>query len=141
MWGFCRTVWQQLPGRGTMRVVPFVLLVVAAAILGGVVVVAMGHGGEMTLFHRDVPKERLRMRTAADVARLRLPTGLFGYQEQATDDVLRDIADLLASQEAEIATLRDEVWRLSEPVSTGSVSVEPGGAAERDGAPDQQPPR
>jgi hypothetical protein len=120
--------------------VPFVLVVAAAAILAGVVVVAMGRGGELTLFHRDLPAAGFRLRTAADVALLRLPTGLFGYQQQVTSDVLRDIADLLASQEAEIASLRDEVWRLNSPLGTGSVSVEPGVAAQRDRALEQPPP-
>src|SRR5215472_14018637 len=105
-----------------MLVVPFVLVTAAAAILAGVVVVAMGRGGELTLFHRDVPAARFRPRRAADVARLWLPTGL------------------IASQEAEIAYLRDEVCRLSGPVGTGSVSVEPGVAAERNGALEQPPP-
>lgn len=137
-----------------MLVVPFVLLAAALAILGGVVVTAMGRGGELTLFHRDLPAKRFRLSSAADVALLRLPTGLFGYQEQVTSEVLRDIVGLLASQEAEIASLRDEVWRLSAqagtgsapvstgsvPVGTGSVPVEPGGGADRDGAPDQPPP-
>jgi hypothetical protein len=131
-----------------MLVVPFVLLVVAILILAGVVAAAMGRGGELTLFYRDLPEQRFLLRSAADVAMLRLPTRLFGYQEQATSGALRAITDLLARQEAEIASLRDEVWRLSAPMNVGSVPaeigpapVEPGGAADRDGAPDQpQPP-
>ena len=34
---------------------PYVLLTAAAAILAGVVVVAMGRGGELTMFPRDRP--------------------------------------------------------------------------------------
>jgi len=123
-----------------MLVVPFVLVTAAAAILAGVVVVAMGRGGELTLFHRDVPAARFRPRRAADVAGLWLPTGLFGYHPQVVADVLRELTGLIASQEAEIAYLRDEVCRLSGPVGTGSVSVEPGVAAERNGALEQPPP-
>lgn len=122
-----------------MLVVPFVLLTAAIAILGGVVVVAMGRGGELGHFDRDLPAAGLRLRTAADVALLRLPTGLFGFREQATSDALRQIADLVASQQAEIASLRDEVWRLSAPVGT-SVATEPGGTAERDASLNHQPP-
>jgi hypothetical protein len=133
--------------------VPFVLLAAAAAILAGVVVTAMGRGGELTLFHRDLPAERFRLSSAADVAALRLPTGLFGYQEQATSDVLREIAGLLARQEAESSDCSTRsggsaLGAGSAPASTGSapmsavsVSVEPGGTAEQDEAPDQpQPP-
>jgi hypothetical protein len=43
---------------------------------------------------------------------LRLPFGLLGYQEQATDEALDAAARLIADQEAEIARLREEVWRL-----------------------------
>jgi hypothetical protein len=142
--------------------VPFVLLAAAVAILGGVIATAMGRGGELTIFHRDLPPNRFWLRSAADVVLLRLPTAFFGYQQQATSDVLREIAGLLASRDAEIASLRDEVWRLSAPVSTGPASqstsselssadpvlsstgpvpVEPGGGAvDREGAPDPQPP-
>ncbi len=151
-----------------MLVVPFVLLAAAIAILSGVVVTAMGRGGELTIFHRDLPAEHFQLRSVADVANLRLPAGFFGYQEQATSAALRDIVGLLASQEAEIARLREEVWRLSAPVSTGpasvstssvpvgagpvalsagqvtlsasAASVDPEGAVDRDEAPDQQIP-
>jgi hypothetical protein len=55
-----------------MLVVPFVLLVVAILILAGVVAAAMGRGGELTLFYRDLPEQRFLLRSAADVAMLRL---------------------------------------------------------------------
>jgi hypothetical protein len=123
-----------------MLVVPIVLVVAAAAILGAVVVVAMGRGGELALFDRDLPAARFRLRTAADVAGLWLPTGLFGYHPQVVADVLRELIGLIASQEAEIASLRDEVRRLSAPMGAGSVSVEPGVAAEHDGILELPPP-
>jgi len=88
------------------------LLLAAAVILGGVVAVAMGRGGELAAFRRDVPAARFRARTPADVAMLRLPLGLFGYQQQATADALRAVARLVAERDAEITRLRDELWRL-----------------------------
>ncbi len=94
-------------------VVYFVLLAAAIAILVGVVVVAMGRGGEIVRFHRDLPLVPLRIRTAADVATLRLPLGLFGYDEPATDAALEVAARLLAEQDAEITRLRAELWRLT----------------------------
>jgi hypothetical protein len=90
----------------------FVLLAAAIAILVGVVVVAMGRGGEIARSQRDVPVRPPRIRSAADVARLRLPIGLLGYQEHATDEAFDAAARLIADQEDEIARLRDEVWRL-----------------------------
>ncbi|MGN6679156.1 MAG: hypothetical protein ACTHKL_15440 [Streptosporangiaceae bacterium] len=90
----------------------FVLLAAAIAILVGVVAVAMGRGGEIARSQRDVPVRPPRIRSAADVARLRLPIGLLGYQEHATDEALDAAARLIADQDDEIARLRDEVWRL-----------------------------
>lgn len=89
-----------------------VLLLAAGAILGGVVVVAMGRGGEMTLFRRDVPLAPRRPRTPMDVATQRLPLGPVGYQVQATEDALIAAANLLAERDQEIAGLRGEIWRL-----------------------------
>ena len=97
-------------------VVYFVLLAAAIAILVGVVVVAMGRGGEIVRFHRDLPLVPLvpsRTSTAADIATLRLPLGLFGYQPEAADAAFAAAARLLAEQDAEIARLRAELWQLT----------------------------
>ena len=62
-------------GRGTILIVPILLLLAAAVILAGVVSVAMGHGGEMAEFATDhLPPD---LATAADVALLQL--ALHGY--------------------------------------------------------------
>ena len=89
-----------------------VLLLAAGAILGGVVAVAMGRGGEMALFRRDVPVALRRPRTPAEVATQRLPLGPVGYQVQATEEALLAAAHLLAERDQEIAALRGEIWRL-----------------------------
>lgn len=89
-----------------------VLLLAAGAILGGVVVVAMGRGGEMALVRRDVPVALRRPRTPAEVATQRLPLGPVGYQVQATEEALLAAAHLLAERDEEIAALRREIWRL-----------------------------
>jgi uncharacterized small protein (DUF1192 family) len=90
----------------------FVLLAAAVAILACVVAVAMGWGGEMAASRRDLPARGMRARTAAEVAMLRLPAGAFGYQREATDLALHAIAGLVAERDAEIADLRQELWRL-----------------------------
>jgi hypothetical protein len=109
----------------------FVLFAAAIAILVGVVVVAMGRGGEIVRFHRDVPLVPPRIRTAADIAMLRLPLGLFGYHERAADAALDAAARLLAEQEAEIGRLRAELWRLR---------AQPNGDAAADSADNERPP-
>jgi hypothetical protein len=109
----------------------FVLLAAAIAILACVVAVAMGWGGEMSESRRDLPTLRLRARTAAEVARLRLPGSAFGYQREATDQALYAIAWLVAERDAEIADLRQELWRLrGQRVGGGPAELPAGGAAE-----------
>jgi hypothetical protein len=99
-------------GHGTIQTVYLVLLLAAGAILAGVVVVAMGRGGEMAVFSRDLPVAFAPIKTPADVARLRLPMAPLGYQVQATADALTAIASLLAERDHEIAVLRSQIWRL-----------------------------
>src|ERR1700722_11812813 len=95
-----------------MLSVYLVLLLAAAAILGGVVVVAMGRGGELAVFSNDLPVFVARFRTPADIARLRLPLGPVGYRVQATTEALHAAAAAVAERDAEIAQLRHEVLRL-----------------------------
>jgi hypothetical protein len=108
----------------------FVLLVAAGAILGGVVVVAMGRGGQLATFRRDVPLPLVRFRTPDEVAMAQLPVALFGYQVQATGDALAAAAALIDARDAQIAELRREIMRLggeSAGEDTGVVDDEGGG--------------
>ncbi len=116
-------------------VVYFVLLAAAIAILIGVVVVAMGRGGEIAQSHRDARTVPPRINSAADLALLRLPIGLLGYSEQATDEALDAATRLIADQETEIARLRQEVWRLrSQPDAEARVDVPTSEFAEEFGS-------
>ena len=85
------------------------LLVAAAAILGGVVVAALGRAGEMATFAGDTPPIELDEVSATDVALLRPPMSLWGYNAQATEDALRVIARSVTARDVEIATLRREL--------------------------------
>jgi hypothetical protein len=91
----------------------FMLLAAAIAILVGVVVVAMGRGGELVRLRRDLPPVPPRITTAADIGALDLPLALFGYEAETADAALAAAARLLAEQDAEIARLRAELWRLT----------------------------
>jgi hypothetical protein len=86
-----------------------VLLVAAAAILGGVVVAALGRAGEMATFAGDTAPIELDQVSATDVALLRPPMSLWGYNAQATEDALRVIARSVTARDVEIATLRREL--------------------------------
>jgi hypothetical protein len=85
--------------------VPVVIFLAAAVILGGVVVVAMGRGGELS---RERPElaSRSDFRTWSDIARYRPPAALLGYHAGATEHALSLIARTLAERDAEIDWLR-----------------------------------
>jgi hypothetical protein len=97
-------------GRGTILNVPVLLLLAGVVILAGVVAVAMGRGGEMTEFATDsLPPTLDGVVTAADVAMLRPPSSLWGYNVPATDEALHRIAQALTERDVEIAVLRQQL--------------------------------
>ncbi len=114
-------------------IVYLVLLLAAVGILGGVVVVAMGRGGQIANFRSDIPIPAMRFRTADDVALVKLPLAPFGYQVRATEDALVAAAALVDAREAQIAELRRELAGLSgdagETTRTGVVGT---GVADAD---------
>jgi len=106
--------------------VSIVLLVAAAAILGGVVVAALGRAGEMATFAGDTAPIELDQVSATDVALLRPPMSLWGYDAQATEDALRVIARSVTARDVEIATLRRELADLQSR-QDGVRTAGPGG--------------
>jgi hypothetical protein len=94
---------------GTIRSVPVILFLAAAAILGCVVLAALGMGGEMAMFPSDSAPLRMDEVTAAHVALLRPPLALWGYNVPATEEALGVIARAVTARDTEIATLRAEL--------------------------------
>jgi hypothetical protein len=84
-------------------------LVVAVAILGGVVLASLGRAGEMADFASDTAPIELDDMSATDVALLRPPMSLWGYNAPATEDALQAIARSVTARDVEIATLRREL--------------------------------
>ena len=110
---------------------PVVLLLAALVILAGVVVVAIGRGGELTIFRPDAPVHPQGFATAADVAAFRPPPAFLGYSAPATDEALQRIARVVAERDAEVAGLRDQVARLGgEPGPPGDAGTEDPAAGE-----------
>jgi len=129
-----------------MHTVPVLLLLAGAVILAGVVAVAMGHGGEMAEFPSDyIPPTLGDLLTAADVAMLRPPSALWGYNTQVTDEALSRIAQIVTERDVEIAVLRQQLADLrpgpggAPPASPSQpapapVAVDEPGAATADAA-------
>jgi hypothetical protein len=86
-----------------------VLIVAAAVILGGVIAVALGRGGEMTEFSPDVRPLDTDIATAADVALLRPPVALWGYDKRSTDEALNLVARTVTERDVEITRLRRQI--------------------------------
>jgi hypothetical protein len=108
-----------------MHTVSVLLLLAGAVILAGVVAVAMGHGGEMAEFPSDYVPPRLgELLTASDVAMLRPPSALWGYNTQVTDEALSRIAQIVTERDVEIAVLRQQLADLRpDPVPDHSADA------------------
>jgi hypothetical protein len=92
---------------------------VAVVIVAGVAVVAMGRGGEMAKFTPDVRPLDGDIETAADVALLRPPAAMWGYDKRATDEALSAVAQTVTDRDVEIATLRQQIAELKVPRPAG----------------------
>src|SRR5262249_14194219 len=86
----------------------------------------MGRGGEMARAHRDLPMVPPVIRSATDLAMLRLPIAPLGYHEQVADAALAAVAAVLADRDAEIAGLREELrWlRAERRAGAGAVALD-----------------
>jgi hypothetical protein len=82
----------------------------AVVIFGGIVVVAMGKGGELS----RVPSGQadVDFDSWADVASYRPPPALLGYEPGATEQALVLISRAMADRDAEIAWLRGRLREL-----------------------------
>ena len=94
------------------------IVIAAIVILAGVVVVAMGRGGELA---RDRPPEPAAsdFRTWLDVAAYRPPSALLGYDAAATEQALSEIARAIAGRDAEIDMLRRRLAAAELPADPG----------------------
>ena len=101
---------------GTISHVPVVLVIGIIAILIGVFVVATGRGGELAYEHADHAPLDLGVISPTDVALLRPPTALWGYNMQVTDEALDRIARSVRDRDIEIAFLRRKLADLGQPV-------------------------
>src|SRR5437764_6193623 len=109
------------------------MLVAAAAVLAGVIAVALGRGGELAFFPADYAPLKLDEISATDVVLLRPPMALWGYSTQATDEALNRIAEALTERDIEITALRQRVANLEAASPEGrrriyGVPGRPGGS-------------
>ena len=92
-----------------------VLILAFIAIVVGVFAVATGRGGELAYEQADHAPLDLGAVSATDVALLRPPTALWGYNMQVTDEALDRIARALRDRDIEIAYLQRQLADASNP--------------------------
>ena len=102
---------------------PVVMLVAAGAVLIGVIVVALGRGGELAYFQADYFPLKLDQVSATDVALFRPPMALWGYNAQATDEALNRIATALTERDVEISALQQQVADLEASAGLDAPAV------------------
>jgi hypothetical protein len=99
------------------------MILVAVVILVGVFFVASGRGGEMAYEQADHAPLDLGPVSPTDVALLRPPTALWGYNMQVTDEALERIAQSIRDRDVTITFLQQRIADLTAPA--GAV-LQPG---------------
>jgi hypothetical protein len=88
-------------------------MVIAIVVVFAVVVfVARGRGGELSAERPDYAPLDLGPVSATDVALLRPPTGLWGYNMQATDEAMHQIAESIRERDVRIVALEQLITDL-----------------------------
>jgi hypothetical protein len=89
--------------------VPVVFLIAIVVVLVGIFFAATGRGGELAYEHADHAPLDLGPVSAADIALLRPPTAMWGYNMQVTDAALDQIARAMRERDVTIAYLQDQL--------------------------------
>jgi hypothetical protein len=99
------------------------MIAAAIAILIGVYVAATGRGGELAYEHADHAPLDLGPVSATDIAMLRPPTALWGYNVDVTDEALGRIARAMRERDVTIAYLQSRL--ADQPLQTASLRRPP----------------
>jgi hypothetical protein len=98
--------------------VPVLILIAAVAVLAGVFLAATGRGGELAYERVDHAPLDLGPVSAPDIAMLRPPTAMWGYNIQVTDEALDLVARAMRDRDVTIAYLQQEL--------ANRISTDPG---------------
>ena len=88
---------------------PVAFLIAVIVVLAGVFFAATGRGGELAYEHVDHAPLDLGPVSAPDVAMLRPPTAMWGYNMQVTDEALDRIARAMRDRDVTIAYLQQQL--------------------------------
>jgi hypothetical protein len=99
------------------------MLLAVVAVLVAVFFVATGRGGELSRERVDYAPLELGSASAADIAMLRPPTAMWGYNVDVTDEALDQIARAVRDRDLEIAYLREQL--AGREMTTGATAPGP----------------
>ncbi len=85
------------------------MLIAIAVVLVGIFFVATGRGGELAYEQADHAPLDLGPVSSADIALLRPPSAMWGYNMQVTDAALDQIARAMRERDVTIAYLQDQL--------------------------------
>jgi hypothetical protein len=106
------------------------MLLAVVAVLVAVFFVATGRGGELSREHVDYAPLELGSVSAADIAMVRPPTAMWGYNVDVTDEALDQIARAVRDRDLTIAYLREQLaGREMTSAATAPSPVAPGSVA------------
>ena len=88
---------------------PVLFLIAIVVVLVGIFFAATGRGGELSREPADHAPLDLGPVSAADVALLRPPTAMWGYNMQVTDEALDQIARAMRERDVTISYLQDQL--------------------------------
>jgi hypothetical protein len=119
------------------------MILAAVVILAGVFFVATGRGGELAYEQADHAPLDLGPVSATDVALLRPPTALWGYNMQVTDEALERIAQAIRDRDVTITFLQQRLADLTAqtavpPVLSPATPVLSPAAPEHPPGPDDR---
>jgi hypothetical protein len=114
--------------------------VIVVAVVAGAVLVARGRGGELSVERNDYLELELGPVSATDIALLRPPMALWGYNMQATDEALDRIAASIRDRDVRIVALAQLVTDLSRDPAAQPLSSPYIPARHRRGPFDPAPP-
>jgi hypothetical protein len=114
--------------------------VIVVAVVAGAVLIARGRGGELSVERNDYLELQLGPVSATDIALLRPPMALWGYNMQATDEALDRIAASIRDRDVRIVALEQLVTDLSREPAAQPLSSPYLSARHRRGPFDPAPP-
>jgi hypothetical protein len=114
--------------------------ILIAIVVAGAVLVARGRGGELSVERGDYRQIQLGPVSATDIALLRPPMALWGYNMQATDDALDLIAASIRDRDIRIVALEQLVTDLSREPTAQPLSSPYQTARHRRAPLDSPPP-